>query len=157
MNALQQWAIRHSVSDRALAELALLHMPQFEAIPGGSEAMLQQSLRVDAACRGNALWRNNSGALLDDTGRLVRYGVGHDSKRLNDVWKSSDLIGITPVEWHGRRFGVFTAVECKHPGWHMTPSDARAKAQQAFGQTVESLGGIFTFATSVADYEAVTR
>lgn len=151
-NELHQWAIRHHVSQEAIAELAQLFTPRFESIPGGSEAMLQQALRIEAPKRGNALWRNNNGATLDESGRMVRYGVGNDSKKLNEVWKSSDLIGITPVHWYGRTFGVFTAVECKKSDWHMIPSDDRARAQAAFGQTVESLGGIFTFARSVNDY-----
>lgn len=152
MNELEQWATRWNLPREALTELIGLYHPQFNSVPGGSEGMTQSILRVTAPKFGGALWRNNNGATLDESGRMVRYGVGNDSKKLNDVWKSSDLIGITPVHWHGRTFGVFTAVEAKKPGWHLTPGDTRGHAQAAFGRSVEAMGGIFTFATSVDDY-----
>lgn len=120
-----------------------------------SEMALQQRLRVMAAQHGTPLLRNNSGACRDDTGRMIRYGLGNDSERINKVFKSSDLIGIWPLvvtpEMVGRTLGVFFAVEVKAPGWKMTPGDERAKAQQNFGDWVRNNGGIFTFATSEKD------
>lgn len=83
--------------------------------------------------------------MLDNDGRMVRYGLGNDSKRLNDVWKSSDLIGITR--------GKFTAVEVKAPGWRGV-STAHERAQAAMLANVNALGGIGFFATSVEDYHA---
>jgi hypothetical protein len=124
-----------------------------------SEANLQSMLRLSAAERGHALWRNNNGACVDKTGRMIRYGLGNDSKKLNDEWKSSDLIGITRVvigpEHVGQTVGLFTAVEVKAPDWHMTAGDKRAQAQAAFINTVRGLGGIGLFATSLDDYEGI--
>lgn len=154
MNALYAWAIRWNVSPEAFKELAQIYAPQgVDSIPGGSEAMTQAGLRVFAPKVGCALWRNNSGAMDDGAGRIVRFGLANDSKRLNDVFKSSDLIGITPVEWQGRTFGVFTAVECKAPDFKGPRSD-REVAQNNFLTTVESMGGIGLFATSVDHYRA---
>lgn len=153
MNALDQWAMRHHVSREAIAELATIFAPDIlsAGVPGGSEAFLNQDLYLTAPKIGCALWRNNSGAAVDATGRLVRYGLGNVSKKFADVWKSSDWIGITPVHWHGHTFGVFTAVEAKAPGW-TKPKNEHERAQANFLTNVESLGGIGMFATSVQDY-----
>lgn len=98
-----------------------------------------------------AYWRNQSGACYDDTGRLIRFGLGNDSAALNKVYKSSDQIGIVPVliQPHhvGRTFGVFVALEDKRRGWHLTPGDKRGQAQLNFMQHVQSCGGIVGFVT----------
>lgn len=152
------WAGKHNVNTIALTELMDLLDPtrRSVAIPsnGTSEAAVQSKLRVRAAQLGAALWRNNNGACKDDTGRLVRYGLGHDSARISAEWKSSDLIGIMPrqIEQHhiGQVWGVFAAVECKAPGWKK-PGGEREAAQGRFGANVLALGGYFKFAQSVED------
>lgn len=150
--ALFEWAGRHAIPPHALGELLTLwHSVAGPVDPGLTEAGVQSRLRLCAAAAGNSLWRNNNGACKDDTGRLIRYGIGNDSKKLNDLWKSSDLIGITPVSWQGRTFGVFTAIEVKREGWR-APENDRDRAQMQFGLTVESMGGIFAFATCNEDY-----
>lgn len=120
-----------------------------------SEAAIQQQIRLAAAKRGGALLRNNVGACMDKTGRLIRYGLGNDSAALNRKFKSSDLIGVLPVtitgDMVGQTIGVFWAVECKKPGWRLTPGDERAQAQAKFGQWVHKMGGRFCFATSIED------
>lgn len=117
-----------------------------------SETEIQQQLRLEAARRKTPLWRNNNGAATDQSGRLIRFGLGNDSPRLNKVWKSSDLIGIYPVlitpQHVGMRLGLFYAVEVKVPGWR---EDDRSRAQAAFGQTVIEHGGVFRFATCIGD------
>lgn len=123
-----------------------------------SEAAVQQLIRLDAAQQGLSLWRNNSGACYDDTGRLVRYGLGNDSAQLNRVFKSGDLIGVTPVtvtpEMVGKFIGVFTSVEVKQSGWtHVTTDHERA--QQNFIDTVRKFGGIAGFANSVETFREV--
>ena len=79
-----------------------------------NEAVIQSQVRLAAAQRGITLWRNQSGACYDETGRLIRYGLANDSAQLNRRMKSSDLIGITPIlvePYHvGRALGVFTAI-----------------------------------------------
>lgn len=121
-----------------------------------SEAAEQEEIRLLAAQLNWPLWRNNSGACRDETGRLIRYGLGNDSAKINAVWKSPDLVGITPIlirpEYVGRIFGVFTGVEVKKEGWR-GPSNKREIAQDAFHSTVRAAGGISFFAAGVADYK----
>ena len=152
------WARRNRVSQEAVNDLLRIldpGLPGGECGPEKSEGAVQAALQIAAAKRGAALWRNNSGATLDAEGRMVRYGLANTSSKLNKRFKSSDLIGITPVtisELHvGRVLGVFTAVEVKAPGWKQIPSDDRAAAQAAFLGVVKSKGGIGTFAQSVKD------
>lgn len=114
----------------------------------GTEQALQQFLRVEAPKRGARLYRNNNGACQDDDGRHIRYGLGNDSKKLNDQWKSSDLIGIAGD-------GKFLAVEVKKPGWHLTPGDKRGQAQARFIETVRSMGGKAGFVQSIQDFERI--
>lgn len=114
-----------------------------------TEANIQAILRCDAPNNGAALWRNNNGACMDArSNRMIRYGLGNDSKKLNEVWKSSDLIGITPIliqpQHVGLTFGVFTAVEVKAPGWKWSGTD-REVAQAAFLKDVDRMGGIGLF------------
>lgn len=125
-----------------------------------TEARTQSEIRAAAPTVGCVLWRNNSGACRDDTGRMIRYGLGNDSKKVNELWKSSDLIGITPVtvtsEMVGRTVGIFTGVEVKHPGWR-GPSNAREEAQMRAIKTFRNYGGQADFATSVDDYYKILR
>lgn len=122
---------------------------------GVSELEVQQRLRVLAAQHGTPLLRNNSGACKDESGRLIRFGLGNDSEKINKHFKSSDLIGIWPLvvtpQMVGQTLGIFFAVEVKRPGWKFSQNDERAVAQQKFGEWVQRHGGIFTFATSEAD------
>lgn len=117
-----------------------------------SETNIQQQIRIASYQHHCPLLRNNSGACRDDTGRLIRYGLGNDSAKINAVFKSSDLIGIRRVtitpEMVGQIVGLFWAVEVKKPGWSM---DKRARAQQNFGDWVQTHGGLFQFATGVGD------
>lgn len=107
------------------------------------------------------LWRNNNGACQDDTGRQIRFGLGNVSKRVNDICKSSDYIGITTINIHpehvGQRIGVFTALEFKAPSWHLTAGDKRGNAQAAFGMMVEAAGGIFGFISEPGQYVELLR
>lgn len=146
MTVVTEWASRHGVGPEALSELLTLLDPttgERQDAAENTEAGVQARLILEAPKRGCALWRNNSGACFDDTGRLIRYGVGNTSKKLNDVWKSSDLIGIAAD-------GKFLAVEVKAPGWK-SPKNARERAQASFLGTVRSRGGYGLFAQSVLD------
>lgn len=117
-----------------------------------SESAIQQRVRLEAARRGMQLWRNNVGACVDQNGRHIRYGLANESAAMNDIIKSSDLIGIMPVfitpEMVGTVLGVFTAIECKHEGWKLTPGDKRGQAQAAFHDLVRSVGGKAWFANT---------
>lgn len=117
---------------------------------GESEAWAQSVVRLEASEKGVKLFRNNVGVLEDKTGRPVRYGLGNDSAKMNEVIKSGDLIGIRGVvitpEMIGHRFGQFVSVECKSPGWQFTGT-GREKAQLAWANLVNSMGGMACFAT----------
>lgn len=47
--------------------------------------------------------------------------------------------------------------ECKKSDWHMTPSDARAQAQERFINLVRSVGGIGGFVTDPAQVAGLVR
>lgn len=130
-------------------------------LPGGSEAATASYVRIQAGQAGIPLWRNNNGAAYDQTGRLIRFGLGHESAALQAKWKSSDLIGILPVtvtpQHVGRTLGVFLAVETKPPGWRLTPGDKRGQAQAAFLQSVRGFGGAAGFASGGQDLDAIIR
>lgn len=121
-----------------------------------SEALNQQQARAlhHTLAPGSQNWRNNSGAFQDDKGRWIRYGLANDSKKLNSEIKSSDLIGITPTiiePWMvGYSLGVFTAMEIKEPGWHLTPGDKRGQAQSRFHDLVRQACGFAGFVTDPA-------
>jgi hypothetical protein len=125
-----------------------------------SETTTQQLIRLDAAeTPGVTLWRNNSGACRDETGRLIRYGLGNDSKKVNDHIKSSDLIGFQEVRitpsMVGCKLAVFTAVEVKPLSWSYRQSDARATAQLRFLHHVLEHGGRAGFARSVQEFRGI--
>lgn len=104
-----------------------------------SESRLQQLVRLEAARLGWYLWRNNSGAFEDVNGRWVRYGLANDSKNVNEVLKSSDLIGFDNT-------GTFVAAECKPEGW-VYSGTAREVAQLNFIELVKRNGGRAGFIT----------
>lgn len=127
-----------------------------------SESVVQQNTRLEYAYNVPAgyLGRNNSGvmtAIDEKTGqkRIVRFGLGNDSKQMNDHIKSSDLIGSTPTlitpEMVGYYLGVFTAIECKPSGWKMTPGDHRAAGQAKFHDIIRASCGFAGFVTDPMD------
>jgi hypothetical protein len=113
--------------------------------PGGhsSEHVVQNQIRL-ALGRGVArLFRNNTGALKDAAGRLVRYGL---------CTGSSDLIGwrtttITP-DMVGQQVAVFVAIEVKDKG-RPTPE------QMQFIAAVRAAGGLAGVARTVAEADAI--
>lgn len=153
-----EWAVKHGVSQGAVSELlAIMDPGRPTGTPGfkeTSEAAIQANVQIEAARRGGALWRNNSGACIDSEGRLVRYGLGNISKKVCDVFKSADLVGITPkLIGHndvGTVIGQFTACEAKRPGWRGAKSKHET-AQANFLGVVRAMGGIGVFAQSTGD------
>jgi hypothetical protein len=120
-----------------------------------AERDIQETIRLEAAARGIALYRNNVGALLDQNGRLVRYGLCNDSKALNEKIKSGDLIGIRPViitpDMVGRKIGQFISRECKAPGWVFSGT-AREIAQQTWIDIVRGFGGDAGFSSGPGSF-----
>lgn len=153
--AVYQWAARHGVSMQALQELqALFGMHGGHDMPatvkGNSEAAVQSVVRLEAARKGVRLFRNNVGALIDSRGVPVRYGLANESKQVNEVMKSADLIGWRPViigpEHVGQCFALFVSRECKKVGWHYT-GDEHEQAQLAWAQLITAAGGDAMFCT----------
>lgn len=120
-----------------------------------AERDIQETIRLEAAGLGIALYRNNVGALLDTNGRLVRYGLCNDTKALNEKIKSGDLIGIRPVvitpAHVGRTIGQFISRECKAPGWVFS-GQPREIAQQVWIDIVRGFGGDAGFAVGPGSF-----
>jgi len=105
-----------------------------------SEHEIQQRIRLACGRGPVRLWRNNTGALVDRQGRLVRFGLCRGS---------SDLIGLRSVEitpaMVGQRIAQFVALEVKGPGGALRPE------QRSFLRTVEQLGGLAAECRSVGE------
>lgn len=140
------------MSLQALAELKAIfgtvdtHIGNFPT--GASEAAVQAQVRLEAARKGLKAWRNNVGVLKDERGVPVRYGLANDSKRLNEVVKSGDLIGwrsvlVTP-EMAGSRIAQFVSRECKRPGWRYSGND-HERAQLKWIEILLADGGDAAF------------
>jgi hypothetical protein len=149
---LNLWAIKHDVSFEALTELRALMTgisTEPAPVPGESEAAVQNRIRLEAAKKGMRVWRNNCGAMMDDNGNFIRYGLCNDSKQINQLIKSSDLIGIRPVtitQNHvGQVIGQFVAREVKAANWSYTGSK-REEAQLRFLELIIAMGGDAQFA-----------
>lgn len=157
MNVLHTWAQAWGVPAAALYDLQtrlglLTPAMNEEAGPstGKSEAWAQSAVRLEASQKGARLFRNNVGALKDQKGRLVRYGLANDSAQMNAAIKSGDLVGIRPVligpHHIGQKVGVFVSREIKEPGWQYSGTE-REVAQLAWVNLITSMGGDAAFAT----------
>lgn len=110
-------------------------MPQPE-----TEQQIQQAIRlaIGGPSTGVTVWRNNTGALRDERGRLVRYGLCQGS---------ADLIGFRRVvitsEMVGQRLAQFVAIEVKAGGGRLSPE------QSNFLAVVAQAGGVAGVARSV--------
>lgn len=149
---LNQWAIKHGVPFAAVEELRQLMTGVSTdpiAAPGESESAVQNRIRLEASRKGLRIWRNNVGAMMDDNGNFIRYGLCNDSKQMNTLIKSSDLVGIRPVtitQNHvGQVIGQFVAREVKAANWSYSGSK-REEAQLRFLELVIALGGDAQFA-----------
>ena len=74
-----------------------------------SEANIVSDCLIALSAAGATVWRQNTGALQDKTGRLVRYGL---------CVGSADIIGICPD-------GRFLAVEVKTSTGQVRPEQVR--------------------------------
>ena len=164
---LTQWAIRWQIPLQAGEELRYMMgvgapHPTGNIPEGASESAVQAARRLAAPRAGGILWRNNNGALPDERGVPVRYGLGNDSPKTSRVFKSADLIGIMPtVCGCGHRYGVFWAEETKAPGWTYQGhrpcgckpgkpqcQPCHERAQKAFLDYVIAAGGIARFVSN---------
>ncbi|MBM5823284.1 MAG: VRR-NUC domain-containing protein [Cyanobacteria bacterium K_Offshore_surface_m2_011] len=90
-----------------------------------SEHEIQQRIRLACGRSAVRLWRNNTGALVDQQGRIVRFGLCKGS---------SDLIGLR-------------ALEIKTAQGVLSPE------QRAFLRLVQELGGMAAVCRSVVEAE----
>ena len=108
-----------------------------------SEHEIQQRIRLTCGRGAVRLWRNNTGALVDQQGRLVRFGLCKGS---------SDLIGLRSLEITpalvGQRIAQFVALEIKAGHGVVSPE------QRAFLQLVQQLGGLGGVCRSIAEAQA---
>lgn len=155
MNDLHTWAADWHIPPAAIPDLMRrLGATSAPPAPGrGSESKVQSEVRLAAPRHDLLLWRNNVGALLDQRGVPVRYGLCNDSAALNARIKSADLIGlrkrlVTP-EMVGSHIGQFTSLECKAEGWRWTGDD-HEQAQLRWALIVLGAGGDARFVTSAS-------
>lgn len=131
-------------------------MKPINLLEPASESNVQAREQLKAAQRGAWLLRNNSGAFVDKTGRLIRFGLGNVSKGFNEVCKSSDLCGVEPVvitaDMVGRTIGRAFVRECKPEGWEFNPNDDHEVAQLRFISKINELGGNAAFTDGVIDW-----
>lgn len=156
MSQLSDWANDWCVSDDAMA--ALYQIMGFKPdtpveLEGKNEAYVQSAVRLAAPMAAMTLFRNNVGALKDERGVPIRFGLGNDTAALNKVFKTGDLAGwqsgwfrdyetLEPV-----KVAVFAMAECKKAGWKMTPTNAHEIAQLRAINMVQAGGGIACFTT----------
>lgn len=142
MTQLAAWAARWNIPTLALAELRALAVPGVVSSrqPAASETRVSAEIRIGAATIGTMLLRNNSGMAYNPNGQPVRFGLGNDSKKINEVFKSSDLIGFTHE-------GRFVALESKATGWKYKGNDHEV-GQRNFLDAVVRHNGIGAFVTS---------
>lgn len=160
---LHDWAAKHQIPYAALKDLmAIIGILADEAAPKKppparikteTDVMNYEVTKFQKI--GGRAFRNNVGAFENANGQWVRFGLGNDSARANDLIKSADLIGCKPVlighEHVGMLFGQFWCREAKEPGWTYS-GDEREKAQLLWALTILSMGGDAAFTDGSSDF-----
>lgn len=158
MSILSDWASRHSVGPIAMAELFGLmgYTPETPVeLDGKNEAYVQSAVRLAAPTAAMTLFRNNVGALKDERGVPIRFGLANDTAALNKVLKTGDLVGYQSGWFRDYetcdpvKVGVFAMAECKKAGWSFRPNDAHEVAQLRAINMVLAAGGVAGFTTGV--------
>ncbi len=153
---LHQWALKWHLPPEVLRDLQVtlgLYTPPMTVDDPGhgkSEAWGLSVVKLEASQKNVRLFRNNSGALQDKGGRLVRFGLGNDSEAFNRVFKSPDLLGWRPELITQQHVGSVVARtvmrEGKEPGWQYT-GDEHEAAQLACLNMCNADGGDACFVT----------
>ena len=102
-----------------------------------TEAVIMKKIQIAVSKLGARLFRNNTGMVRQQDGRVIRFGLAVGS---------ADLIGFTPVNG----VAVFTAIEVKHKG-------KPTKQQEAFLEMVREFGGIAGVAHSIEEALEIIR
>jgi hypothetical protein len=110
---------------------------------GSNEAAVQNRIRLALSRGATRLFRNNTGALKDATGRLVHFGLCKGSSDLIG-WKS---VVVTP-EMVGQTVAVFCALEIKDKG-------KATVLQRHFISVVNEAGGVAGVARSVEEAQRI--
>lgn len=139
-----RWGVPHAAQQDYFARMGIVFDPPSVAGKPLSEATVQAACRLEAPKHGDRLWRNNVGALRDERGVPVRFGLGNDSPAVNKAIKSGDLIGIRrrliTADLIGQVLGQFWSREVKAGDWLFTGTE-REVAQLAWANHVNALGG----------------
>lgn len=146
---LLEWQRKHGITADALADLvAIVGLDVEPSEDATGEHKVQDDARLLASQMGWRLFRNNKGVLPDARGVPVRFGLCNETAALGKRLRSSDLIGIRPVEitqdMVGSTIGQFVAREIKKAGWKYKGTE-HEEAQLRFGELVIGLGGDFKF------------
>lgn len=151
-----EWCQQHPAAAWELEQILTDSVTPLSSSAATSEARAQQDARLSVARQGALSFRNNVGATPSKCKHCgakqqpVRFGLANDSKKMNDVVKSSDLILgiprlITP-QHVGTTVLQFGGLEIKRPGWPGVTTD-HERAQAAWLALLESRGGYGRFAT----------
>ncbi len=120
-----------------------------------TETDVQNAVRLASQAAGGVAGRNNVGAVPDDRGSPVRFGLGNDSAALNRVFKMGDLVGIMPTRAHtgpwgaamtAVTMGIFIMLECKEPAWKWRATPREVAQWEAIIE-VRRFGGRAGFVT----------
>jgi|ERR1700679_48573 len=151
---LRMWEKKWNLPPEALLDLETLLNGIIPKSSNGtleSESAIKNKIRLEASRKGSRLWVNNVGAFTTINGDFVRYGLANESAKQNQYMKSSDLIGIKPIEITqehlGLKIGQFLCREVKRSNWRYADT-AREKAQLNWIRLINSLGGDAAFAAT---------
>ncbi|URG13008.1 hypothetical protein B2_15 [Stenotrophomonas phage B2] len=152
MTTVEEWCVRWSIPREAYYELLNIARAFPASPPSGasrSEAAVSSDLLLETGRRRDiVLFRNNVGALKDDRGVPVRYGLANESAAQNKVLKSADFIGgyrrLITLADVGSYILQFLSTEAKELGWVYT-GRGREKAQLAWANYINAMGGLAFF------------
>lgn len=132
------------------------------------EQLSSQKVRLRASEMGLTLFRNNTGAFSDETGRLVRFGLGNESKRLQESCRFGDYIGFYEMqitkEMVGKTVAVFANIEVKPEGKIPTTlkraqkhETSREAGQLRAIKLIRNKGGMAWFASCEFDVDVIIK
>jgi len=99
------------------------------------------------------VFRNNTGALADETGRVVYYGLGKGSPDLVG-WVTGSMVASGMSHWCN--VARFLGVEVKMPG-KMRAHPEVLENQDRWRDMIEAAGGIYVRVTSVEEAVRLVR
>lgn len=149
---IEEWCVRWGVPHAAYYELLAIARALPDPPASGSsrsEAAVSSDLLLETGARRDLLlFRNNVGALKDERGVPVRYGLANESPAQNKIIKSADFIGIyrrkIGPQDVGTFIGQFVSTEAKREGWRYS-GQGRERAQMAWATIINSMGGRAVF------------